>query len=273
MTEARLERVRFSLVTSPADLLYGAMLRATIALMLAAAVPATAALADPAPQSQPAQTQPAQPPPSPTLGFYPPAAKAAGVEGEAIISCGRDVHLALVGCTLVSEIPVGQGFGAAALAMAAKSPANPKVTFPDAAKSPPAKYQVRFSLHPPSVTPDLTAMAHTVVQPSIVTRPSHDQIKAAYPVRALDDQVAGGAVLDCLVTKAGALTGCQVAAERPTDYGFGAAALDVSKDFVLKPRVIDGEPVDGAEVRVGVAFTLQDPSAPLTIDTPQAAPQ
>jgi TonB family protein len=112
-----------------------------------------------------------------------------------------------------------------------------------------------------------------VVQPSIVTRPTLDQLKAAYPVRALDDQISGGAVLDCLVSKQGALTRCAVVGERPDGYGFGAAALDVAKDYVLKPRVIDGDPVGDAEVRVPVAFTLQDPTAPLTIPTAPTTPQ
>jgi hypothetical protein len=257
--------------------MFEAAMRNSLTAMILACVGAMAASAFADPPAKPAATAapaapptpPAQPPPpSPLLAYYPPAARAAGMEGEAIISCARDVHLALANCTLVSEIPAGQGFGAAALALAAKSPQNPKVTYPPAAQAPPAKIEVRFGLHPPGVTPDLTQMAHTVVQPSIVTRPSADQIKAAYPVRALDDQVAGGAMLDCLVTAMGGLTGCQVAAERPSGYGFGAAALDVTKDFVMKPRVIDGEPVNGAEVRLAVTFGAQDSTAPLTIDTP-----
>lgn len=241
---------------------------------IGAALAGATAWADPpsAPPVPPAKPAPAaQPaPPSPALAFYPPAAMAAGMEGSAIISCARDAHLSLTGCALVSEIPVGQGFGAAALAMAAKSPPNPKVNYPAAAQAQAVKIQVRFALHPqPAVSPDLTEMAHTVIQPFIVSRPTQDQIKAAYPVRALDDQISGGAVIDCVVTREGRLATCEVAAERPSGYGFGAAALDVAKDFVLKPRVIDGEPVGDAQVRVPVAFSLQDPTAPLTIDTPK----
>jgi hypothetical protein len=66
-----------------------------------------------------------------------------------------------------------------------------------------------------------------------------------------------------------------VEAERPDGYGFGQAALEVAKDFKLRPRLIDDTPIDGAQVRIPVAFTAVDPAAPLMLQTtppPGAAP-
>ena len=206
----------------------------------------------------------------PVLAFYPAAARAAGVEGQAVIHCKRDEHLALTGCTLVSEDPAGQGFGAAALAMAAKSAPNPRLLLKDAAAEPAADTTIKFTLRPPFITPDVTRMAHIVKSASIVSKPTNAQVQAAYPPRALDNQIQGGAVIECVVMTTGKLAECHVYDEQPTGYGFGQAALDLAGDFVLKPRLIDGEAVGGSPVRIGVAFSSNDPAAPLSL--PAAAP-
>ena len=201
------------------------------------------------------------------LGFFPAAAKG---DGQAVIRCTRNEHLALKGCVLVSETPAGQGFGAAALAMAAQSPDNPKLDFADEPAKPPEDLTVTFGQTPPSISPDLTRMAHTITRATIVSQPTRAQILAAYPERALSNQIEGGAAIDCEVTAAGKLAACQLAAETPAGFGFGQATLDLSGDFVMKPRLVDGEPVDGATVRVGVSFTAADPTAPLSLDTKPA---
>jgi len=240
------------------------------------------ALADPPAPPQPAAAppQPAAAPPQPAAiaaanpdapaadaVYYPAAARAAGVEGQAVIHCDRNERLALRNCKLVSETPAGQGFGAAALAMAAKSPENPKLNLADPSVRPPLDVVARFRLHPPAIVPDLTQMGHTLLAPSLVTVPTPAQIQAAYPARALADGVDGAAVLDCLVTAKGALDDCRLYGEEPTGYGFGAAALDLAGDFVLRPRLLDGDPFGGAEVRVPVQFRAHDPAAPLELKT------
>ena len=242
----------------------------TLGLVVGLAVWPLATAADPAasPPAPPA-TAAAPPPSSAALAYYPPAAKAAGVEGEAKLRCERDAHAALRNCQLVSETPAGQGFGAAALALAAQSPDNPKVDIPDSAR-PPIDIAVRFQLHPqPQVAPDLTQMGHMVTQPQIAQRPTRAQIQAAYPARALSDGVDGAAMIDCIADAKGALTRCQVYGERPTGYGFGAAALDLAPDYQLKPRLLDGEPIS-AEVQIPVQFEAQDPTAPLELGTTPA---
>ncbi len=236
------------------------------------AAPPAAAPAPTPSTSVPAETAPAAAaaaqaarPPEAVLVFYPPAARAAGVEGSAVLKCAHDEHLAVKGCVLVSETPAGQGFGAAALAMAAQASGNPKLNFPDEPTRPAQEVEIRFTLHPPQIAPDITRMAHTLGQPAIVTPPSAAQVQAAYPARALDNQIEGDASMDCLVTASGKLAGCRIASENPTGFGFGQAALDLAADYVMKPRYLDGEPTGGAQVRLGVRFSTLDPTAPLTL--------
>jgi TonB family protein len=248
-----------------------------VALALAAAIAAPiCARADPAPAPAIAASHPAAPappaPPDPSAAFYPAAARAAGVEGQATLRCSRTEHLGLVRCSLVSETPAGQGFGAAALAMAALSPDNPKVDMPELKTAASADLVLRFTLHPPRVAPDITLMAHVASPPRILTKPTDAQIKAAYPVRALSDQVAGGAIITCIVSEQGVLAACRVGREVPDGYGFGQAAVDLAQDFKMAPAQVDGEPVGGAPINIAVPFRTDDPSAPLSLDTKPATP-
>jgi len=247
-------------------------------LVLSLAGAATAApgvvRADPPAAPRPAvpvASQAAPPPasdePDPALVYYPTAARSAGVEGQAVLRCSRNEHLALTGCVLVSEKPDGQGFGKAAMAMAAQSRDNPKIDMPAVKAAPPVETTIFFTLRPPTISPDITRVAHTFSNPTIVTEPTRAQILAAYPVRALADQLVGGAYIVCMVTETGKLSGCRVDRETPAGYGFGQAALDLATDYVLAPAKVDGEPVGGRQVRIGVAFSAVDPDAPLSLDT------
>jgi TonB family protein len=238
------------------------MRRSMAALTLATVLIPVWSSAQPA---TPAQT------PDPALVYYPTAARAAGVQGQVVLSCSHNEHLAAKHCTVVSETPAGQGFGAAALAMAAQSPDNPKITLPDEPAKPPETVTIRFTLGPPQITPDITRMAHTVAKPEVITQPTAAQIQAAYPERALADQVQGAAAIDCQVMADGKLASCHVAGEIPAGYGFGQATLDLAGEFVMKPRAVDGEPVGGAVVRVGITFSPGDATAPLSLDTKPAA--
>nr|MEA2797268.1 periplasmic protein TonB [Phenylobacterium sp.] len=57
--------------------------------------------------------------------FYPKAASGKRLEGRATIQCGINAEGLLVDCTAISEEPVGEGFGAAAVGMAAKFKMRP----------------------------------------------------------------------------------------------------------------------------------------------------
>jgi TonB family protein len=235
-------------------------LLAATPVLAAQTAPQAAPAAQPGTKAAPASTQP-----DAVLVFYPAAARAAGVEGAAVIRCVHNEHMGVKNCALVSETPAGQGFGAAAMAMAAQAPDNPRLDFADEPAKPPQDIEIKFTLHPPEIRPDITTMPHVVARPTIVTAPTNAQIQAAYPERVLSDQVEGRAAMDCLVTAAGKLASCRIAGELPAGYGFGQATLDLAGDFVMKPRTVDGDPVSGATVRVGVSFSTTDPAAPLTL--------
>jgi TonB family protein len=57
----------------------------------------------------------AGPPPSLFDAYYPPAARAAGLEGYVVLSCINLANGRLSRCEVVEETPKGQGFGQASL--------------------------------------------------------------------------------------------------------------------------------------------------------------
>ena len=190
-----------------------------------------------------------------SLAFYPAAARAAGVEGEATLSCARDAHLALRDCALVFERPSGQGFGAAALAMAARSPDNLALNVTDAALLAARPITVRFRLRPPSIDPDLTEMAHVVKRPQITQQPTPFRVGLYYPERAMKAGVSGSGSVHCHVSRQGELVDCAVLSETPAGDDFGAAATEVAeREYKMSPLLLDGKPTDQGEANLQIDF-------------------
>ena len=198
----------------------------------------------------PALADPPTPPaaPDPPLVDYPKGALAAGVEGEATLRCARNTHLALTSCILVSESPPGQGFGDAALAMAARSPDNPKLNVTEPALTAAAPVTVRFRLHPPSIDPDLADMAHVLKAPQIAYLPSNEVMARYWPDRALRAGISGSGRIHCRVTRQGRLTDCTVLEETPQGHDFGAAAsLVAEREYRLTPSSTTASPATTAK--------------------------
>ena len=197
----------------------------------------------------------ADPPPSPdpALAYYPAAAKAAAIEGSATLTCTRNAHMALKGCVLTSETPAGQGFGQAALVLAARSPDNPRLDVHNPHLVGPQSLTVAFSLHPPSVDPDLSQMAHLITNPSILAAPTAADIWSTYPGPAYRGLVNGHVTLKCGVSRVGLLTACDVTEETPRGQEFAVAAKLIARQYRLSPMKRDGEAIDG-QVQVPVDF-------------------
>jgi len=66
-------------------------------------------------------------------------------------------------------------------------------------------------------------------------RPTGDMASRYYPDRAQRMEVGGRAVVDCRVTPEGKLEDCKVLSESPAEYGFGDAALRLTRFMELAP--------------------------------------
>jgi periplasmic protein TonB len=97
---------------------------------------------------------------------------------------------------------------------------------------------------------------HVITRPDWVRLPSADQFSQYYPDRAQRLGKTGEVVMQCAVDQDGRLTKCDVISEDPTYFGFGDAAIKLSRFFTMKPQTLDGVPVSGGTVRVPIIFNI-----------------
>jgi protein TonB len=97
-----------------------------------------------------------------------------------------------------------------------------------------------------------------ITDPKWLSQPTAAEMSRFYPQRDADLGITGQVSLLCGVVASGELADCRVTSETPSRAGFGDAALKLSAYFRMTPRTIDGEPVDGGQTRIWIAFRLSD---------------
>lgn len=95
-----------------------------------------------------------------------------------------------------------------------------------------------------------------VTRPDWARKPTGDDMARYYPDRAQRMEVNGRATISCTVNARGTLEGCSVTSENPADYGFGDAAMKLSRLFKMKPKTLDGAPVDGGQISIPIVFQV-----------------
>jgi TonB family protein len=93
-----------------------------------------------------------------------------------------------------------------------------------------------------------------LTQPDWLHRPSAADLRSVWPIEALKKGQGGRAVIACLVSDQGVLYDCKVVEETPAGAGFGAAALLMAPQFVMRPMTRDGVPVKGGTIRIPIVF-------------------
>lgn len=109
-----------------------------------------------------------------------------------------------------------------------------------------------FAVAEPAAVP----LPHVVTNPDWAQRPSGDDFARAYPDAAVKKNLEGKASLNCTVTTDGALSHCFISDEDPVGEGFGEAVLKLADRFHMKPKTLDGAPIEGGVVRIPIAFRL-----------------
>ena len=180
-------------------------------------------------------------------------AKAAGAEGYAVAHCEVARGGALSNCQVTKEDPDNAGFGKAALALAAKFRVAPEWAAAPSRDELWVDVPIRFPAPGAADDRDLSS-------PYWVAGFDPDQAVKVFPREAADKGLSSGyGVAECAVRQDGSLADCKPLPGDPDGLGFSEAAAKLVATMRMNPWLPDGEPVDGATVRVGVRLNLKSP--------------
>jgi TonB family protein len=101
---------------------------------------------------------------------------------------------------------------------------------------------------------DVVARASVITRPEWLEKPTGDDMERFFPAKARAASMSGRATITCTVTAEGLLKGCVATKETPEGYGFGEAAVSLGAIFRLKPKLVDGQPVEGGTITMPIVF-------------------
>lgn len=118
-------------------------------------------------------------------------------------------------------------------------------------------FTVQADVASPVITPPSPATdaitERMLSQPPWARRPNERDLARVYPSEALRRHLPGRVLLRCRIRARGAVD-CEVAEEAPSGFGFGEAALQLSRSFRMRTRSDDGSSTLGANVEIPVRF-------------------
>jgi TonB family protein len=167
-------------------------------------------------------------------------------------------------CAAISATPQDQGF-----ANAAKSLTSDFRAYPDPKRD--QMFRLRIDIPFDFRDPGQPAPPVEVYDPIWLRQASPNYVAKLFPLAATNAGVrTGRAEVDCKVQHDGSLKDCTVASEDPAGMGFGDAALEIAAVMVMNPWTAQGDPVDGARIRLPVRLGL--PADQPAAATPPAQP-
>jgi TonB family protein len=167
--------------------------------------------------------------------YFPPGASSTG---RAVMECTVQLDGTLADCSVVSEDPPDQGFGAALLKMAKSFKMKPETK--DGLPVGGAKVTIPLRFGFSGIEP-----------PKFVRLPTDAELEAVWPADARGE--GGSVVLDCMISNAGRAKDCKIAKELPRGKGFGEAALKLAPQLELVPGKNNGS-VDAMRANLPIIF-------------------
>lgn len=122
---------------------------------------------------------------------------------------------------------------------------------PPMAEAPPTPTFDPVAVNPPPVPPTPSV----ITNPTWLERPDARDFARFYPPRALERGQEARVMLACVVAADGRIA-CTVTSEDPQGWGFGEAAIRISRSFRMAPATRDGVPTSGGRVNVPIRFNL-----------------
>lgn len=129
-------------------------------------------------------------------------------------------------------------------------PPEMRVPPPDLS-APPTPTPIPVAVDPPPAPPTPSV----ITNPTWLERPNQRDFARYYPERALERGQEGRVNLACIVAADGRIS-CTVTSEDPTGWGFGDAAIRISRHFRMAPATRDGAATSGGRVNVPIRFNV-----------------